>query len=267
MRQLELEEIKKIQLEILDDIVAFCDENDIKYWIDYGTLLGAVRHEGYIPWDDDVDVGMLREDYDRFLRLYNQREGSCYSVHTVELDKNYYFPYAKVHDDRTVLYSPDINGKKFAVNVDIFPYDDAPLTERAYKKMHKWQERFFMLDALRNTKDHMPSGNRIRKLAVNALILALKLFPSNYFVGCIAKNAVSNKDKRTPYISTFVAAFDGRADKHIFDEMIELPFEQKRYKAPSRYDEWLTILYGDYMTPPPVEKRGTNHNYIAFMKE
>ena len=67
MRKLELEEIKQIQLEILDDITEFCKQNDIKFWIDYGTLLGAIRHKGYIPWDDDVDIGMLREDYDRFL--------------------------------------------------------------------------------------------------------------------------------------------------------------------------------------------------------
>lgn len=70
MRKLELEEIKQIQLEILDDITEFCKQNNIKFWIDYGTLLGAVRHKGYIPWDDDVDIGMLREDYDRFLHTY-----------------------------------------------------------------------------------------------------------------------------------------------------------------------------------------------------
>lgn len=266
MRKLELEEIKKLQLEILDDITDFCKQNDIKFWIDYGTLLGAVRHKGYIPWDDDVDIGMLREDYDRFIHSYNQRTNSNYSVHTVELDKNYVFPYAKVHDDRTVLYSDDVD-MPFSINVDVFPYDIAPAREKKYLRMYRQQERLSLLHVLRNAKTHETSGNIVKRLATRIIMLLLKLVPANFFAVRRAKTATKCKEQDSPYITLFVASFGRRADKHIFDEMIELPFEDRIYPAPKRYDDWLTLFYGDYMTPPPEDKRGTNHHYKAYMKQ
>ena len=72
MRKVELEELRKIQISILDVVADFCEKHKINYWIDSGTLLGAIRHKGYIPWDDDIDIGMLREDYDKFKKLFNQ---------------------------------------------------------------------------------------------------------------------------------------------------------------------------------------------------
>lgn len=270
MRELTIDELKRHQIEILDDICQFCEENNIKCWIDYGTLLGAIRHGGYIPWDDDIDMGMLREDYDRFVKLYNQRcerEGSHFSAHSVEIDKTYRFPYVKVHDDRTVLYAPDIHGFQFAVNVDIFPYDDAPEDIKQFQKKCDRQELLCMLSALRNAKDHVPSGSAVRRLAVNALTCVIKLLPENFFSRLMPKNAKHN-GKPSDYIDCFVAESMGKsAEKSIFDEIIQVEFEGKKYPAPARYDEWLTDLYGDYMQLPPVEERVTKHDFVAYLKE
>ena len=93
--EIDIDELKKIQLNILEYIDKFCKENNINYWIDCGTLLGAVRHKGYIPWDDDIDIGMLREDYIKFMNSFNNNNDSNYKFHCYELDKNWYYPYGK----------------------------------------------------------------------------------------------------------------------------------------------------------------------------
>ena len=114
MNEIKLDELKKIQLDILVFIDDFCEKNNINYWIDCGTLLGAVRHKGYIPWDDDIDIGMLREDYDKFMKIFNNCcNNSKYKFISYETDKNWPFPFGKVLDITTVLYEPD---KKYGRN-------------------------------------------------------------------------------------------------------------------------------------------------------
>lgn len=125
MKQMTIDEVKKVQLQILSHVAKFCDENGICYWIDSGTLLGAIRHKGYIPWDDDIDIGMLREDYDRFSEIFN-KANSTYHFLCIENTPDFYLPHGKVCDSETILYEPDENGYKSAVNIDIFVYDNAP---------------------------------------------------------------------------------------------------------------------------------------------
>ena len=97
MKTINIKELKEIQIAILNDIDKFCKKNQIKYWLDYGTLIGAIRHSGYIPWDDDIDIGMLREDYDKFIKTYNN-QATKYKLLACENDNDYYFPFAKVID-------------------------------------------------------------------------------------------------------------------------------------------------------------------------
>ena len=125
MKQLDINELRAIQLEILDYVAKFCDEHEIKYWLDGGNLIGAIRHKGYIPWDDDVDVGMLRADYEKFMLMFNENN-TRYRFTCYELNRSFYLPSGKVTDTETVLYEPDEKGIKTAVYVDIFVYDNAP---------------------------------------------------------------------------------------------------------------------------------------------
>ena len=134
MREITTSELKELQLSILDSVDRFCRENGIHYWLDCGTLLGAIRHNGYIPWDDDIDIGMLRPDFNRFIREFHT-EGNRYTAHCVENDSNFCYPYAKVLDNNTVLYEPDQNGNKIAVNIDVFVYDNAPDDNEMLEKM------------------------------------------------------------------------------------------------------------------------------------
>ena len=119
-KYINVEELKHIQLDMLSDIAEFCEQNNIKYFLAYGTLIGAIRHKGYIPWDDDIDICMPRPDYDKFLSLYNKKD-SAYKAVAFELDENYKLPFAKVNDTRTVMWETMYDQDVFGVYIDVFP--------------------------------------------------------------------------------------------------------------------------------------------------
>ena len=104
MRPINVEELKKLQIEILDNFDVFCKKNNIRYWIDYGTLLGAIRHKGFIPWDDDVDIAMLREDYEKAAAIFNSQSNDRYIFQTPSNEKKTCYPFGKLIDTATVLY-------------------------------------------------------------------------------------------------------------------------------------------------------------------
>ena len=133
MKKITVEELKKFQLEILGVVADFCEKNNIKYWIDSGTLLGAIRHKGYIPWDDDIDVGMLREDYNKFSKIFNEKNNR-YKFVCIENTPDLFVPHGKVCDTTTELYEPDETGHKTSINIDIFVYDNAPDDDKQVKK-------------------------------------------------------------------------------------------------------------------------------------
>ena len=118
----DIQELRGVQLGILDDIHAFCVDNGIRYFLACGTLIGAVRHKGYIPWDDDIDLYMPRDDYERFINEFKSVSGNC-RVLDPKKEKHYYYTYAKVVDKRTLLVEPEADGYRIGVYVDVFPVD------------------------------------------------------------------------------------------------------------------------------------------------
>lgn len=133
MREIQREELKKLEFDILKDVAEFCEKNQIRYYLCGGTLLGAIRHKGFIPWDDDIDIIMPRPDYIRFNNLYNKRD-SNYKVHSLFTDKNWYSTFAEVEDTRTIKTYNGFNQLgTFGVNIDIFPIDGSPDEEMLRK--------------------------------------------------------------------------------------------------------------------------------------
>lgn len=261
MREINTEELKKIQVEILDVMSQFCENHGIQYWIDSGTLLGAIRHKGYIPWDDDIDTGMLRKDYDIFMKLFNE-ESDRYKVYSVENDPGYSFPFAKIIDTQTVLYEPDERGYKSAVYVDLFVYDNAPDDEKEVRRMFK---RRNYLQKMRSLQwHHRPSGNVLRRTLIYIANIPMRLVPNGYFDSKIVKNAKKFQNEETKRVGNFSATAVVTADKSIFRDFIYVEFGGKKYKAPIGYDEWLKAFYGDYMQLPPVEKRVSRHSFKAY---
>ena len=260
-KEISLKELKKIQVEILNDFTSFCEKNNLKYWLDSGTLLGAVRHKGYIPWDDDIDVGMLREDYDKALKLYN-KNNPRYKLYSYENNKDFLYASAKVLDTQTLLYEPDENGNKLSVNIDVFVFDKCPNNPRIINKLFKKRMLCLVLQSIRI--NHNFKGKKF-KFTRRFLQLFLNLFfPKDYFIKKIVDISKTYSDSDYEYVGNFTSYGDVGGPISIFDSFVDVSFEGKKYKAPIGYKEWLTIFYGDYMKLPPVEERKSHHTFKAY---
>lgn len=264
MENIDIYKLKEIQLNILKEFANFCEENDINYWLDSGTLIGAVRHKGYIPWDDDIDVGMLRPDYDKFAQIYNEnRKNTRYIFKSYEIDNDFSFPHGKMLDTKTVLNEPDI---KMSVNIDVFVYDNAPDNNKEVYKMYKRRDIYRKLHSAQILK-HKPKGNIIRRVIGYILHYVLRNFEKNYFCKKMVNNSKKYANDKTLRVGNFTSFTKFTCDKKVFDSFIDGEFEGCIFKIPVGYDEWLTEYYGDYMTLPPLEKRVSHHEFKAYMLE
>lgn len=262
MRKVSMEELKEIQLEILNAIDAFCRENGINYWLDAGTLLGAVRHKGYIPWDDDIDIGMLRKDYDKFRESFNLNHDR-YRFVCIESDKEFYCPYGKVMDLHTYMKDGHADSH---INVDVFVCDNAPEDDRKVDALFKRRDLLRKL-YYRQVLEVNKNRNIIKRTIDQLIKVVLNCLPKGYFLKKIAENAQKYTDGKDSRAANFMSIDRPIGPKSIWEEYIEVEFEGKVYKAPKGYDEWLKILYGDYMKLPPIEQRVTHHIIDAYVKE
>ena len=261
MRRIDMAELREKQMEILDYVAQFCDDHGIRYIIADGTMLGAVRHGGYIPWDDDIDVGMLREDYQRFSELFplEAKEGYLFACSTTV--EKWHLPFGKVMDTNTLLVQ---DGHNLGINIDIFPYDDAPEDPKVMKRMYDIRDCLKVLNAIQHRKEK-PSGNVLRRLAVYVVRAVLRCFPEYYFIRRIEKSAQQFNGIGYENLGAFTDESRITTCKKawILDRKL-VPFENRQYKIPVNYDGWLQSLYGDYMQIPPVDQR-KRHTFEAYL--
>lgn len=265
MKPMTFDEIRQVELEILKDIAKFCDENNLKYFLGYGTLIGAIRHKGFIPWDDDIDIWMPRADYNKFLEIYNKKN-SCYKVIS-PYDKISRHSIAKVIDTNTVKIEENINYSNgyLGVDVDIFPLDGQPDEEKAYLKWYAKLQRHYKLfpywiyskpDSLIKKIAYpilrLLSGGKENILEKTAELHRLYSYEDSTYVGAVESchNFVNNHYK-----------------KEWFNDYILADFEDTKFKIPIGYDKILTKMYGDYMQLPPKEKQITHHKNNAYWVE
>jgi len=265
MKELSLQEIKQVELDILKVFHSFCVENNIRYFISHGTLLGAIRYKGFIPWDDDLDVLVPREDYERLLTIFKDTER--YELISFEKNRDFAFPYAKLCDmsTRKVEGSYD-NGTALGLDIDVFPLDhwDDDL-EKAKLEVKRQQQNMFRLGL---TKLHKPDSRNPAKRFVKGIAMTLcKLRGSTYYVEKIIRGANKPEQKGSRYMGGKAWNVYGERDilpAEVFAEAIELEFEGEKFFAPVGYDTFLSSLYGDYLPEPPVEKRKTHHSFKAY---
>lgn len=250
MREItELSEIQDLEMKILEKIDRFCRLNRITYYLDGGTLLGAVRHKGFIPWDDDIDIYMPRKDYQRFKTLF-QKDLPFEELEVVSWDTKTFYgrPMAKVIDRRTELIETKYHGDDpIGAFIDIFPLDGVP-QNKAYYFFHEKYMHFLK-----------------RLLYLKAIYPKTVPFSTKQISKWMEKSAAST-DYDTAKRITCYASFFKEFEKEWFNETVEMPFGSIVALAPKGYDPLLREIYGDYMKLPPKEQQVPHHEYTLFWK-
>ncbi len=265
----DINEMHSLLLGTLEFIDKVCKENNIKYSVVGGTAIGAIRHKGFIPWDDDVDIGMLREDYEKFLKImdsgkYNETKYKC--LHYSPLYPNYYYRFAKMVDTTTSLTESNlIKNENMGLYVDIFPFDYANL--KTIKTLTNKPQRFSTFLLLASRTKYIWNKKFFKNFVTLPAYIWAKIFGKKYWINkCFNIEKLSNSSP-----SIFINAFSGCyglkevMPKNIYDETISVPFENIKVEIFKNYDTYLFGAYGDYMTPPPPEKRKT-HSITVFKK-
>jgi len=261
-----LKDIQDVSLDVLKEFHNFCVDNEISYSLGYGTLLGAVRHKGFIPWDDDIDVMMPRPDYDKFIKLYQDNEKyGCFAAER----GNCLLAYARLVDcARTyVKTNAPWNNRDTGIWIDIFPIDGVENDEEEYLKNAKktwsiWRKTIWARQALQKISFKF-TFKKLVTLIVKKLLFANKIFKYRDQQLAIERKFDYDNSLFVSNLSILLYYKRSYFPKRIFERYSEIQFEGFQFKAILDYSAFLKSVYGDYMKLPPENKRRTHsfHNY------
>ena len=265
MKKLNRDEIHGILLNILMEVDKFCKENGLRYSMAYGTLLGAVRHKGFIPWDDDIDILMPRPDFEKFVTSFGKDPDARYRClyNTDNGTECFMHFFAKVHDSRTVSLQGDLVKYKFGLNIDVFPIDGKPDDVNVQRRMEKMLSSCSHRLNICGTKFSLFNLHQplIPKIAAH-------LRGEQYWISKMEK-AMRRYDfstcRKAGSVSVRYNGLREIFDRSMFENYTELEFEGHMFAAFSGWDEFLSRQYGDYMQLPPENKRRT-HNITAYLR-
>jgi len=264
---LTLQEIRKSQLETMTVFRDFCERNQLRYYLAYGTLLGAVRHRGFIPWDDDADIYMPREDYDFLLRHFNEESPAARRVISKESCPEFYLRFAKIIDGNTVLTEMG-QTLEIGVWIDIFPLDYVTDDRRLYTRVNRrigFISIFLPYASLKPRKGRAAYKNLIVRILNLVLPTEERLLQRRK--ARIDSIAVEKSNTYGLFHQSFGFYGIPIAERGMFDPPVKLMFEGEEFDAPKEYGKILTYFYGsEYMTPPPEKKR-SGHRYVCDWKE
>lgn len=279
-KQYEPEVLKKLQqtqLGILKDFISLCEKYDLTYIMLGGTGIGVVRHQGFIPWDDDIDVAMPRKDYDVFLAMLEKEMGDKYHIQTPLTDPDYCcnVTHMQKKGTRFVPYVSRNMGCDLCISIDIFPMDNMPDDEKARRAQLKKTWILNKLIFLCGTGEPIIPLTGVKKKAaavicrmIHMILKVLHVKPA-FLYKMLVKEATRYNDQPSEYINAFEVTMSHKA----YISRTELyPLRKMKYEGievtmPNKYDRYLRRLFGDYMTMPPEEKRVNHCPYILDFGE
>ena len=261
-----IRDIQKKSLEIFKIFDKFCEDNSLRYFLCGGALIGAVRNKGFIPWDDDIDCFMFREDYEKLVSLWNEYDSSGrYSMLRSDRDNFYDTMLTQFSDNNTAfikngLENSDIN---HGLKIEILPLDACAEGRISRKIQILWALVFCLFN-----RAFIPQNKGI--IIRYCSIFALKIFrsyKSRYRLWRLAEKKMTKRsiDQNTQYLTELCVTYKylvNKYPKRIFEQTVRLDFEDMKVSAPAGYDEYLTIAFGDYMTPPPAEEQVIKHEPV-----
>lgn len=260
----------ELQNKLLDILVWFdavCQENKLNYYLVGGTMLGAMRHQGFIPWDDDIDVGMPREDYKKLASILSTKKDGKYVLETPETDaKEYYYPCSKIYDTTTTLIENTKAKIKRGIYIDVFPLDGIGDSQEEgkenYKKIHRLH--YFLLSRVTGIR-------KGRSFFKNAAVIMMKIIPefliNNKRILKMLTTACQQRSfEKSSFVGNLVGAWQAKEimPKVVFGTPTKVLFENVEVFGVECPDEYLTYLYGDWRKLPPPEKQVSHHDFILL---
>ena len=272
MKALTPREVQLGELEVMKELDKLCEKLNLRYFLTYGTLLGAVRHQGFIPWDDDVDVMMPRPDYEKLIAYLTEHAEEIAPLKLMHYttNKKYIYPIARLCDTRYWIDYQGAADYGLGLFVDIYPLDGCGNTdEEAQQIMDSSLKAVSMIDLAGKDKFYRSaSGGFVRNIAKFAAYCYGKLRGVSHFTAKLDKQG-----KQRPYESKFVnlttwyTSVRRPFERSWFEDITRMQFEDAMLCVPAHYDEILKKCYGDYMKLPPEDQQIAHHYYTAYLKD
>lgn len=257
-------EMKEIQLGILEHVDAYCRRSGIRYYLWAGTLIGAVRHKGFIPWDDDIDLAMPRTHYERFCKGFNDAaESNGLSLFTHDQASHRLLQIAKVADNRTILIERTDDASRLGVNIDIFPIDGWPNGRHA-----QWRHSL-MLNVYRSARMLQSVSRRGPRIWSKSIMLlvgksVLRPVSAEWLVRRISKRASCHRFDQSQFVGVQVGGPAELVARSVYGEPQEVEFEGRLYPVPREWGVLLSAKYGNYSRVPPKAEQISHHEFDAY---
>lgn len=264
-----LRKLQLAELEVFKDFIKICDENGLSYFLFAGCAIGVERHKGFIPWDDDIDIGMLRDDYEKVLKIYREKYTDKYVVLDIDSQETFPFYNAEIARIGTKNIPYVFKDAKVPMGIDIalYPYDNVP--DDAKKRRRQRSSVFFWskLRILREFKKPVLFMHGWKRKVVSAMCIVMNRlltwthFSRKFINRRYMKSALKYNNEKTRWVACFFGEMDPLKQAIKLDDLFPLvkkPFEDIMVKVPKNNDVFLKRMFGDYMKMPPVESR-KNH--------
>lgn len=265
-KELTLSEIQQESFKALLFFREICEKNNFKYWLCYGTLIGAIRHDGFIPWDDDVDVQMPREDYEKFIDYCINNKNSLlpFELHHFRTNKKYIYPIARFSNSN--FYIDYANTKDYGLGtfIDIYPVDNVNIN---CKKLHSARRKYMSLITFMGQKKYSNKSKGLKGFLKKCEYVYSKLLCPSKVLAKYDSLFIKSK-----FGTGYCGCYNWETKIYnvkngTFDNLIKHKFNGDEFYIPAEYDFILKTIYGDYMKLPPEADRVAHHNYSVYRKD